>query len=71
MSDLTRYRIMTETEDEAHRYPACPHIEDDSLRQIAEAWNGVYRYEQELLRKDWLVLKPLIALLDGLEGNDQ
>jgi len=39
MSDLTTYRQMTEAEDEAHRYPACPHIEDHRLQDIADAWN--------------------------------
>ena len=78
MSDLTTYRQMTEAEDEAHRYPACPHIEDHRLQDIADGVAG-YAFVQGGLSgamyqcdKDEAeyALIP-IDLLDALEGTDK
>jgi len=71
MSDLTTYRQMTEAEDEAHRYPACPHVEDHRLRDIADAWNyddiGQGRYE---FRQQWSELADLLDALGGADNDD-
>jgi len=75
MSDLTTYRQMTEAEDEAHRYPACPHVEDHRLRDIADAWNEYVEAEKESINATGeLTLGPnAVKLLDALtkEDNDE
>ncbi len=41
-------------------------VPDDRLKSIAVAWNLVHPHEKLLLRRDWPMLKPLIAELDAL-----
>ena len=58
---------MTEAEDEAHRYPACPHIEDHRLQDIADAWREYRKREAEpWLREEVEAISGVIALLDAL-----
>ena len=70
MSDLTTYRQMTEVEDEAHRYPACPHVEDHRLQDIADAWNND-ALGRGFAKGAVTNFNPELAdLLDALGGTD-
>ena len=60
---------MTEAEDEAHRYPACPHIEDHRLQDIADAWAEYTDAvkDERMAQQEWL---EIMRLLDGLTEED-